>query len=65
MYVCAIEVRGMMNIRLLECSNWTTAKILGSLLVYCRKDNKFPLLLKERRKIARLLYGDMYTAFAR
>ncbi|KAJ5999123.1 hypothetical protein N7451_006933 [Penicillium sp. IBT 35674x] len=35
-----------------------------SLMIYCKKDNKFPLLLKERRKIARLLYGDMYTAFA-
>lgn len=59
-----IEESGPMNIGMLDCGNWTTAKILGSLIIYCKKDNKFPLMLKERRKIARLLYGDMYTAFA-
>ncbi|KAJ5639770.1 uncharacterized protein N7484_007632 [Penicillium longicatenatum] len=40
---------------------WIKSKVTD----FFRKDNKFPLLLKERRKIARLLYGDMYTAFAR
>ncbi|KAJ5613561.1 hypothetical protein N7528_007215 [Penicillium herquei] len=38
---------------------------LMSLVMYCKKDNDLPLLLKDRRKIARLLYDDMYTAFAR
>ncbi|KAJ5116398.1 hypothetical protein N7456_000746 [Penicillium angulare] len=38
---------------------------LMGLIIYCKKDNTFPLLLRERRKIARLLYDDMYTAFAR
>ncbi|KAJ5930667.1 hypothetical protein N7466_006160 [Penicillium verhagenii] len=36
-----------------------------SLIIYCKKDNEFPLMLKERRKIAHLLYTDMYTALAR
>ena len=37
----------------------------ASLIVYCKKENSLPLLLKERRQIARLLYSDMYTALAR
>lgn len=37
----------------------------ASLVVYCKKENSLPLLLKERRQIARLLYSDMYTALAR
>ncbi|KAJ5632909.1 hypothetical protein N7490_009248 [Penicillium lividum] len=35
-----------------------------SLVTYCKRINNIPLMLKERRKIGRLLYGDMYTAFA-
>ncbi|KAJ6032299.1 hypothetical protein N7540_003031 [Penicillium herquei] len=46
---------------------WIRSSIqnLMSLVVYCKKDNNLPFLLKDRRKIARLLYDDMYTAFAR
>lgn len=63
-YTSVISKFAAWNIGMLDCGNWTTAKIIGSLMIYCKKDNKFPLMLKERRKIARLLYGDMYTAFA-
>ncbi|KAJ5726397.1 uncharacterized protein N7483_007754 [Penicillium malachiteum] len=45
---------------------WIRSSIqnLMSLVMYCKKGNDLPLLLKDRRKIARLLYDDMYTAFA-
>lgn len=35
-----------------------------SLAVYCYKDMKSPTLLRERRKIAKRLHSDMYTALA-
>ncbi|KAJ5397136.1 hypothetical protein N7509_005249 [Penicillium cosmopolitanum] len=35
-----------------------------SLIIYTKKDNNYPLLLTERRKIATSLYKNMYTLFA-
>ncbi|CAI7590021.1 hypothetical protein N7533_000619 [Penicillium manginii] len=35
-----------------------------SLIIYTKKDNNYPLLLTERRKIATSLYKNMYTTFA-
>ncbi|KAJ5162355.1 hypothetical protein N7492_007747 [Penicillium capsulatum] len=47
---------------------WTWMKTLFqsyiSLLIYCKKDNRLPMQLRERRKIARELYVDMYNSFA-
>ncbi|KAJ5965903.1 hypothetical protein N7481_012617 [Penicillium waksmanii] len=47
---------------------WTWIKAwfqnVMSLIIYTKKDNNYPLLLTERRKIATSLYEKLYTTFA-